>query len=336
MINRFKIFISAIIIIWSYNFDLLPDSKYSYSPAKFEIYDLNIFPNVISENAENGDFLEIDIHSEFYEEKGLVKYTLADDANGIFTITSETGEVYVKDASKIDYERSPQHFICVRAELESGFAKRINLKIDVENTHSVNGGDTDNKIRNLEDLDNKENSLNLKSVKGDYVNISAVATDIDGDLITYTLVESSDGRFKIDEMLGMVYLKDDSDLKEGSSYKIKIRATSADKSYVEKEFVIAVVNRTELDREDTDGDGVYNYNDNDSDNDGISNLQENHGEDPFLIDSTIRDTDGDNIPDYLDTDSDNDGVSDKMEGYNDVDSNNIYDYVDPNFSIYSE
>jgi gliding motility-associated-like protein len=58
---------------------------------------------------------------------------------------------------------------------------------------------------------------------------------------------------------------------------------------------------------DTDKDGILDTEDLDDDNDGLTDLQENGG-DEFL------DTDGDFLPDHVDLDSDNDGCLDTDEG----------------------
>ncbi|RKS53794.1 gliding motility-associated-like protein [Gillisia mitskevichiae] len=58
---------------------------------------------------------------------------------------------------------------------------------------------------------------------------------------------------------------------------------------------------------DTDKDGILDVDDLDDDNDGLSDLEENAGNE-FL------DTDGDHLPDHVDLDSDNDGCPDKEEG----------------------
>ena len=60
---------------------------------------------------------------------------------------------------------------------------------------------------------------------------------------------------------------------------------------------------------DTDKDGIPDTVDNDDDNDGLTDVQENGGNE-FL------DTDGDFLPDHVDLDSDNDGCLDKDEGIN--------------------
>ena len=58
---------------------------------------------------------------------------------------------------------------------------------------------------------------------------------------------------------------------------------------------------------DTDKDGILDVDDIDDDGDGLTDIQENGG-DEFL------DTDGDFLPDHVDLDSDNDGCLDKDEG----------------------
>ncbi|MBI1267104.1 MAG: T9SS type B sorting domain-containing protein [Cryomorphaceae bacterium] len=74
---------------------------------------------------------------------------------------------------------------------------------------------------------------------------------------------------------------------------------------------------------DTDSDGIDDYLDTDSDNDGISDDIE-AGEDP----STPVDNDQDGTPDFRDFDSDNDGISDYLEGNNDPDGDGIPNYID--------
>lgn len=69
--------------------------------------------------------------------------------------------------------------------------------------------------------------------------------------------------------------------------------------------------------EDSDGDGLPDYNDTDSDNDGVEDSLEGLG-----------DQDGDNIPNYLDLDSDGDGILDSDEGGNDNDGDGLINSLD--------
>lgn len=93
---------------------------------------------------------------------------------------------------------------------------------------------------------------------------------------------------------------------------------------------------------DTDGDGIPNYLDLDSDNDGIPDSIEYQGDlndDPDLdglVDHEPKllppvDTDDDGIVDYLDVDSDNDGLTDETESeyISDIDGDGLLNYRDP-------
>jgi len=74
--------------------------------------------------------------------------------------------------------------------------------------------------------------------------------------------------------------------------------------------------------DDTDGDGIPNFQDTDSDNDGIDDSVE-------VGDPTVpADFDGDGIPNYIDTDSDGDGIDDALEGVADFNNNGLPDYLD--------
>ena len=91
--------------------------------------------------------------------------------------------------------------------------------------------------------------------------------------------------------------------------------------------------------EDTDSDGVPDYQDNDDDNDGVPDSQEIADGTNSKDHNSFLDTDGDGIPNYSDNDDDNDGVPDRQEiadgtdplnnnSYIDNDSDGISDYQD--------
>ncbi|PXY42832.1 hypothetical protein DMB65_02105 [Flavobacterium cheongpyeongense] len=95
----------------------------------------------------------------------------------------------------------------------------------------------------------------------------------------------------------------------------------------------------DLANDDTDGDGIPNYQDSDDDGDGVLTIKEGPNVirnqfTPFTIVNTSLNTDGDGIPNYLDIDDDGDEVATKYEGTNaqgigrDTDQDGIYDYLD--------
>jgi len=73
-----------------------------------------------------------------------------------------------------------------------------------------------------------------------------------------------------------------------------------------------------LENDDTDGDGLPNYRDADDDGDAILTS----------IERTLGDTDGDQVLNYLDSDDDNDGVPTALEGSGDSNGNSIPDYLE--------
>lgn len=83
---------------------------------------------------------------------------------------------------------------------------------------------------------------------------------------------------------------------------------------------------TILDDDDTDEDGIPDYQDVDDDGDGIPTSQEILNEDG-KIEISI-DFDKDQIPNYLDEDDDGDGTMTKVEGLGDRNENNVPDYLD--------
>lgn len=73
-----------------------------------------------------------------------------------------------------------------------------------------------------------------------------------------------------------------------------------------------------LENDDTDGDGLPNYRD--ADDDGDTMLTS--------VERTLGDTDGDQVLNYLDSDDDNDGVPTALEGSGDSNGNSIPDYLE--------
>ncbi|MEM7292315.1 MAG: OmpA family protein [Pseudomonadota bacterium] len=98
-----------------------------------------------------------------------------------------------------------------------------------------------------------------------------------------------------------------------------------------------IINGTDPNNPDTDGDGIPDgIENNDSDGDGINDGLEPDSDGDGIPDATEvgpdpnnpQDSDGDGIPDYSDTDSDNDGVPDSVEGSGDTDGDGIPDSLD--------
>jgi len=88
-----------------------------------------------------------------------------------------------------------------------------------------------------------------------------------------------------------------------------------------------VLNGAEL-REDTDGDGLYNYEDDDDDGDGIKTRDENSDPNGDGNPFDAYDSDGDGIPDYLEPSSNT-----SSKGDDDI---QIFNFVSPNGDSYND
>jgi gliding motility-associated-like protein len=93
-------------------------------------------------------------------------------------------------------------------------------------------------------------------------------------------------------------------------------------------------NDSDLTNDDTDGDGIADYEDTDDDGDGVTTINEDLSNDG---DPRNDDTDADGIPNYLDPDDDGDGIPTAEEDGNengnrnddDCDEDGLVDYLDP-------
>ncbi|NRA62389.1 MAG: hypothetical protein HRU25_16110, partial [Psychrobium sp.] len=95
-------------------------------------------------------------------------------------------------------------------------------------------------IGDITDTDTKTDTVIANAITGTYVHIDVVATDDDGDVVTYELINNGGGAFTIDSTTGQVSVANNSSLNEGVGVEITIRATSADSSTSEYTTLIAV------------------------------------------------------------------------------------------------
>ncbi|MCJ8328115.1 MAG: Ig-like domain-containing protein, partial [Campylobacterales bacterium] len=161
--------------------------KISVNDLIGSITDINTNTNLVYENAENGDTVGVTALARDLDTDDTVTYTLSDNADGRFTIDSSTGVVTVLDDTKLNYEESTSHVITVVATSSDGSTSSANMTINVGDNDGAGGGDTDNDIGTISDVNNSDNIIAENAVTGDTVGITALATDEDaGDTVTYT------------------------------------------------------------------------------------------------------------------------------------------------------
>jgi Ca2+-binding RTX toxin-like protein len=181
-----------------------------------------------------------------------VSYSLVDNDGGRFGIDTTTGEVTV-GATNTSREDGPTRSITVRGTSADGsFA---------DETFTITVADVDEfDVATPVDVDGAVGgSITENAVSGVSVGITASASDADAttNAVTYSLVDDDGGRFGIDGTTGAVLVGvTNTSREDGAVRSITVRATSADGSFADETFSIAVGDVDEFDVStpvDTDG-----------------------------------------------------------------------------------
>jgi len=167
-----------------------------------------------------------------------VTYVLTDNSNGRFAINPITGVVTIANSVLFDREIAASFSFTVKATSQDGSTSERTFVIDVVEVN-------DNPVSDIIDTNAAVNNVNEKAATGTIVGITAFATDPDvGALprVTYSLQDTSGGRYKIDPVTGVVSVDDGTriDFETGPSNLIVVKATSPDGSFKTKSFTIAV------------------------------------------------------------------------------------------------
>ena len=255
------------------------------------VSDSDASANQVSENANVGD--SVGVTALATDADGdTVTYSLDDDAGGLFTIDANTGEVTV--AGNLDYETATSHTITVRATSSDGSSSTADMAINVTD---VTTGDTDDAVSAVTDSDASANQASENAAVGASVGITALATDADGDTVTYSLDDDAGGLFTIDANTGEVTVAGNLDYETATSHTITVRATSADGSSSTADMAINVADVTDGDTDNAIG-AV-------SDSDASANqVSENANVgDSVGVTALATDADGDTVTYSLDDDA---------------------------------
>ncbi|MFM7738509.1 MAG: cadherin domain-containing protein, partial [Planctomycetota bacterium] len=200
--------------------------------------------NRVNENAANGT--AVGITAQAFDLDGTnnsVSYSLLDNAGGRFAIDSMTGLVTVANGSLINYELSSSHQITIQASSADGSFATASYTIQINDLDEFD-------VTTPTDQDSAANLVQENSAVGSLVGLTAAAVDQDGtnNLITFSLSDDDGGRFTIDSSTGVVRTAASLEREvDGAVRLITIRATSADGSFSEQTFSIAVGDQDEFD-----------------------------------------------------------------------------------------
>jgi hypothetical protein len=214
-----------------------------------DIEDKNLGPEQVLEHAAVGTQVGITAFSEDKDATtNQVTYSLDDSAGGRFAI-SVTGVVSVANSGLLDREAAAAHTITVRATSQDGSFKTKTFTINLLEAN-------DNQVSNIVDTNTASDggtvggvevkgNVNERAATNTPVGITASASDLDfgaGGVITYSLQDTSGGRYKIDANTGVVTVDDGTriDFEAGTSNIIIVKATSGDGSFKTKSFAISV------------------------------------------------------------------------------------------------
>ncbi|MFO0077638.1 MAG: VCBS domain-containing protein, partial [Planctomycetota bacterium] len=209
------------------------------------VTDTNAAANSLAENSANGTLVGITASaSDADATTNTITYTLDDAAGGRFTINSSTGVVTVADGSLLNYEAATGHSITVRATSADGSWSIQTFTISLTDVDEFDVGP-------VTDTNAAANSLAENSANGIAVGITAAASDADAtnNIITYSLDDTSGGRFAINSSTGVVTVANGSLLnyEAATSHSITVRATSADGSWSTQTFTINLTDIDEFD-----------------------------------------------------------------------------------------
>ena len=197
------------------------------------VTDTDTTVNYVSEHDAVGTSVKITASATDADATDTVTYSLSDDAGGLFTIDTNTGEITV--AGSLDYETATSHNVTVVATSSDGSTSNETFTINLNDENEFD-------VSAITDTDSSTNSVAENVSVGTAVGITAFASDADGsnNTVTYSLSDNAGGLFAIDPNTGEVTVAGSLDYEAATSHNIEVTATSADGSTSTQSFTINV------------------------------------------------------------------------------------------------
>jgi T5SS/PEP-CTERM-associated repeat protein len=168
---------------------------------------------------------------------------LDQDANDFHTFTVSDsrfeiveGELRLVAGQSLDRESEPSIVLEITATDSGGLSTTQNFEIDVLDVNEGPG--------EILDDDDAGDRVDEGAATGTQVGITAIATDPEGDQITYSLTDDAGGRFTIDATTGIVTVANGGllDFESATSHTITVQASSNGDLISTREFTIHVDN----------------------------------------------------------------------------------------------
>ena len=187
----------------------------------------------VAENSLNG-FIVGTVQATDKDGDALT-YKLVDDADGRFVM--DGNDLRVLDGSRFDDQIDPTHTVKVQVTDQHGGVTEREFIIRVMDRD----GNTTPPVDNHAPAGLFLSGNTIQENAPETIPIGYfTAHDVDGDLLTYTLLDDADGRFKLHD--NMLIVKDGSklDFETNQSHQIKVRVSDGHDGFTDKIFDIVV------------------------------------------------------------------------------------------------
>jgi VCBS repeat-containing protein len=193
-------------------------------------FDLTIDNASVDENAPAGTLVGI-VGADDPDPEDVLSYSLVDDAGGRFSIDSATG--LVTTTAPLDYEAQASYDIVIRATDPDGLSVDRTVTVTVDDVNEAPTG-----------LVIDDSSVDENAPAGTLVG-TVSASDGDGDMLSYTLVDNAGGRFALEAATGALTTTMPLDHESAASYDVIVRATDPDGLSVDRTITVTVADVNE-------------------------------------------------------------------------------------------
>ncbi len=164
------------------------------------------------------------------DEGDTITYTLGGTDASSFSIDSETGQL--STSTELDYETKNSYSVTVSASEGNGGTAEISVTINVTNSNDAPSF--------TEEGTSITRSIAENTASGINIGAAVSATDLNSDILTYTLGGTDASSFSIDSETGQLSINTDLDFETKSSYSVTVTVSDGNGETAEIEVTINV------------------------------------------------------------------------------------------------